>query len=103
MFKFSIRELFLLTLVVGLAIGWCLDHRRMETRNRDSKVAMRELGLAMEAHGFQFNVDTETGQTSWSFAHLPSRPNAHHVLAGRKISRESLALGVQRVTGSLLF
>jgi hypothetical protein len=27
MFKFTIRELLLLTVIVGLAVGWWLDHR----------------------------------------------------------------------------
>lgn len=34
MFKFSIRELFLLTLVVGLALGWVLERRKLITNNR---------------------------------------------------------------------
>jgi hypothetical protein len=32
---------------------------------------MRELGQAMEAHGFLLNVDMETGKTSWSFSPYP--------------------------------
>ena len=28
MFRFSIRELMLITLVVGLTVGWWIDHRQ---------------------------------------------------------------------------
>ena len=30
MFRFSIRDVLWLTVVVGLAVGWWLDHRRTE-------------------------------------------------------------------------
>ena len=30
MFRFTIRELLLLTLVIGLAAGWVVDHRRLQ-------------------------------------------------------------------------
>lgn len=66
--KFTLRELFFLTALVALACGWWLDHRRIEARNRELNAAMRELGQAMYQHGFMFNVDMKTGQTSWSFA-----------------------------------
>jgi hypothetical protein len=29
MFRFTIREIFLLVVIVALALGWWLDHRRM--------------------------------------------------------------------------
>ena len=32
MFRFTIRELALLTTVVGLGTGWWLDHTRLSTR-----------------------------------------------------------------------
>ena len=40
MFRFTIREIVLLTLIVALALGWWLDHRQMaaplaEYRTRD--------------------------------------------------------------------
>ena len=28
LFRFSIRELMLVTLVVGLGVGWCIEHRQ---------------------------------------------------------------------------
>lgn len=33
MFRFSIRELFLLTLIVAVASGWVVDHRSLATAN----------------------------------------------------------------------
>jgi UDP-N-acetylmuramyl pentapeptide phosphotransferase/UDP-N-acetylglucosamine-1-phosphate transferase len=73
--KFTLRELFFIIALVAMACGWWLDHRRIESRNRELNAAMRELGQTMEAHGFPFNVDPKTGQTSWSFApfHFPQR------------------------------
>jgi len=29
MFRFTIRDVLLLTLIVGLAVGWWVDHRRL--------------------------------------------------------------------------
>ena len=34
MFKFTIRELLLLTMVVGLAVGWWVDRNRLVESNR---------------------------------------------------------------------
>ena len=65
--KFTVRDLFFVTAFVAMACGWWVDHRRIEARNRELNAAMRELGQAMESHGFMFNVDTKTGRTSWSF------------------------------------
>ena len=69
--KFTLRDLFFITALVAMACGWWLDHRRIEARDREFNAAMRELGQAMHEHGFQFNVDTKTGQTSWSFSPYP--------------------------------
>jgi hypothetical protein len=35
MFKFTIRELLLLTVIVGLAVGWYLDHTRAARTQKD--------------------------------------------------------------------
>ena len=71
--KFTLRDLFLMTALVAMACGWCVDHRRIESRNRELNAAIRELGQAMESHGFLLNVDMETGKTSWSFDPYPYR------------------------------
>jgi hypothetical protein len=35
MFRFSIRELFLVTMIVALAVGWWVDHPRQAIKKRD--------------------------------------------------------------------
>ncbi len=50
--KFTLRDLFFVTALVAMACGWWGDHRRIESRNRELNAAMRELGQAMETHGF---------------------------------------------------
>jgi hypothetical protein len=37
MFHFSIRELMLVTLVVGLVIGWLIDHRKLSQEVAEAK------------------------------------------------------------------
>ena len=32
-FRFSVRDLFWLTLVVGVALGWFVSHRRLRAEN----------------------------------------------------------------------
>jgi hypothetical protein len=54
MFRFSIRELMLVTLVIGLVAGWAVDHLRLQpccdraeswrSRSEELAVAMGELG-----------------------------------------------------------
>ena len=39
MFRFTIRELVLLTLVVGMGVGWCVDRRRL---SQDARIAIEE-------------------------------------------------------------
>jgi hypothetical protein len=33
--KFSIRDLFLVTMIVALTVGWCVDHRASRARERE--------------------------------------------------------------------
>jgi hypothetical protein len=42
MFRFSIRELMLITLVVGLALGWQIDHR-YQTKSRQQHERVRQV------------------------------------------------------------
>ena len=62
MFKFTIRELLLLTLVVGLAVGWWLDHRRLEESaelaNRFSQCTVH-LAKMLERYGWHMTVFTD--------------------------------------------
>ena len=36
MFRFSIRELMLVTLVVALGVAWCTEHRRLQAALNDA-------------------------------------------------------------------
>jgi len=47
MFRFTIRELVLLTLVVALGVAWWLDHAHLSQENRDLQAveALRQLPL----------------------------------------------------------
>ena len=63
MFRFSIRELMLLTLVVGLALGWWLDHHRISLALADA-MAWRTCAGALEHilddSGWSIEWDLET-------------------------------------------
>ena len=49
MFRFTIRELVLLTLVVGLVTGWLLDRVYTTTKLADKQASIRRLVLQVEA------------------------------------------------------
>ena len=44
--KFSIRDLFLVTMIVALAVGWWVDHRRQE----EAKAAVKSDAAEMANH-----------------------------------------------------
>ena len=46
MFRFSIRELMLVTMVVGLTIGWWRDHRDLSHKLSAAKVWQNATGAA---------------------------------------------------------
>ncbi len=55
MFRFSIRELVMLTLVVALSVGWSIDHwrpqnfyRKVEIRNTAMEAGLKLLGYELE-------------------------------------------------------
>jgi hypothetical protein len=50
MFRFTIRELVLLTLVVAMGVGWCVDRFNQEARLR-KRDAYWERGWAMDTAG----------------------------------------------------
>ena len=43
--KFSIRDLLLVTVIVALAVGWCVDHNRLAY---DAARFQEEMGLAKD-------------------------------------------------------
>jgi hypothetical protein len=57
MFRFTIRELVLLTLVVGSLTGWGVDHWRLSRTARDYKDGMdiREMCLDMYCPQWESN------------------------------------------------
>jgi hypothetical protein len=51
MFRFTIRDLLWLMVVVGLMCGWWLEHRRSPTRQLEFRAAALE--QAIHGHGFK--------------------------------------------------
>ncbi|HEY2826212.1 MAG TPA: hypothetical protein VGJ04_01320 [Pirellulales bacterium] len=47
MFRFTLRELFLLILTVAIVLGWWVDHRRMANLCDDQKMEIHRLGSLM--------------------------------------------------------
>ena len=43
MFRFTIRELVLVTAVVALVLGWCLDHRQATSRRENLELDFAQL------------------------------------------------------------
>ena len=43
MFRFSIRELLLLTALIALALGWALDRSRLAQTNREMRTILNRL------------------------------------------------------------
>jgi len=46
--RFSIRDLLWLTLVVALAVGWWLDHRRLVTDSFDALIELVKATIRTE-------------------------------------------------------
>jgi hypothetical protein len=67
MFRFTIRDVLWLTVVAALAAGWRVDRSRVAAMNRELSGSLKSIGSAMEAHGFQFLLDPQTGKAAWSF------------------------------------
>jgi lipopolysaccharide biosynthesis regulator YciM len=70
MFRFTIRELVLLTLVVAMGVGWWISHYRLATVNRELLASLKSVESAMESHGFQMLLNPRTGKASWSFGDI---------------------------------
>ena len=51
MFRFSIRDVLWLTVVVGLGLGWWLDHRASQLQIADERVRLlEEIGKAVQLY-----------------------------------------------------
>ena len=59
-FRFSIRDLLLVTAIVALIIGWRLDHRELNAKLRNSHDF--ELGQQLKINDIQHDVDQLTAK-----------------------------------------
>jgi hypothetical protein len=60
MFRFSIRELLLITAVVALVVGWWVEHRRQEKVSQENALLEwkdRVLELAWRNNGYELKID----------------------------------------------
>jgi hypothetical protein len=67
MFRFTIRELVLLTLVMAMGVGWWIDRSRVVILNRKLNASLKGVESAMESHGFKMLLDPQSGKAAWSF------------------------------------
>lgn len=61
MFKFSIREMVLLTTIVALALGWMLDHLR-SARLADADANLFQLVAELNSRGAGITRDAASGE-----------------------------------------
>ena len=64
MFRFTIRELFLLTLVTGLVIGWWLDHSKLSQALTTAKTWRNVAGAlehVLDELGWKSRWDSDAG------------------------------------------
>ena len=54
MFRFTIREMFLVVVIVALGVGWWVDHRNMQENFQKFQVkltqVMTEIGVSAQDH-----------------------------------------------------
>ncbi len=74
MFRFTIRDVLWLTVVAAVLAAWWLDHRRAAVLNRELLASLKTVESAMEAHGFQMQVDLKTGKAGWNFSPFFNNP-----------------------------
>jgi hypothetical protein len=72
MFRFTIRDLVLLTLVVAMGVGWWLDHRRLLQAMRVSELVWGDVVHAREA-ALQARIDAMAAVQADVHAQPPSR------------------------------
>lgn len=66
MFRFTIRELVLLTLAVGLVVGWSLDHLRTAAREQHWRDSAYEFAAKLSAAtGKSVAIYEPDGTESW--------------------------------------
>jgi len=53
MFRFTIRDVLLVMVIVGLAVGWCIDHRRQRAAWDQSQTMFRMLDSFLEREGYK--------------------------------------------------
>ena len=63
MFRFTIRELLLLTLVAALGVAWWLDHRNMAARQRITEELLIEKKVRAEMAAEQAVLEAEALRT----------------------------------------
>jgi len=98
--KFSIRELFLLTLVAAVCLGWGVDHRRAAKRETEWQVllddAMSHLAVRSTA---EYNFDTPAGPVTVNRAPDPERSRyTREVIHLAALMKEAGAAGLLSVT-----
>ena len=78
---FSIRDLFLVTLIVALAVGWWLDRSMTTKESRDWKFRaetlegyLSELGYKSDWDGKMVSIEYPDGRSPASSAPAPNPP-----------------------------
>jgi len=79
MFRFTIRELVLVTVIAGLATGWWIDHRQLEL----SRATAQAKSEALEARDADWRE-----LTSWLTSAL-EKPTSGFGIPGNQQDRES--------------
>jgi hypothetical protein len=72
--KFSLRELLLIVLIAGLALGWSLDH--FQTVRERHKLAEQRLAALEQLNRFDDLI--EKGKKFEQLNHLPPNPIDEH-------------------------
>lgn len=61
LFRFSLRDLFWLTLVMALAFGWRVNWANLKGSLAQHKATMQALQGMTQATGWQVQIDQDTG------------------------------------------
>lgn len=77
MFRFTIREMFLLLVIVALGLGWWVDHRRMSTELASAKKWQHAAGAAEAV------LNNLGWKTQWNFSEDLFEASTPGTYAGR--------------------